>query len=349
LAIFQGDPASALGWVEKARSENDEARSRTEVALPELRALARAQKLAEAVRFTQQQPALAPGLLSGFVACLDREEVGRSALDAAERGDMAAAQSCLATLAARDSLQPDTSHHLALIYLRGALWAEESDAVLADELWRLSWRCWLHWAQSANTTDRNLIFSWLLTEHRTVIKDLLARNAIDAARRHWLRVMDFTANPILTKRIEAFRDELATEYLVLTRESMRYGTVPSGYDADYETGLNCLARLLSLDSSNQRLLTEVVSICTEWFQECYGIGDLQTLARAVERFTPFALQLGRRIEQSDAAELTARSVLAEFTKFRGFVCEDPVRKADLYREAQRWHPSRGRPKAETIP
>src|SRR5262249_35555591 len=154
-----------------------------------------------------------------------------------ERGDTAAAQSCLATLAARDSLQPDTSHHLALIYLWGALCAGESDAVLADELWRLSWRCWLHWAQSASTTDRNLIFSWLLTEHRTAIKDLLARNAIDAARRHWLRVMDFTANPILTKRIEAFRDELATEYLVLTRESMRYGTIPSGYDADYETGL----------------------------------------------------------------------------------------------------------------
>ena len=76
LAIFQGDPASALGWVERARSENDEARSHTEVALPELRALARAQKLAEAVRFTQQQLAVAPGLLSGFVACLEREEVG---------------------------------------------------------------------------------------------------------------------------------------------------------------------------------------------------------------------------------------------------------------------------------
>jgi len=348
LAISQGDPASALGWVEQARRESDAAKRHTDAALPELRALARAQRLAEAVRFTVQQPAVAPGLLGGLIACLEREDIGRAALDAADRGELAAAQASLSVLAQSDDVPPDTAHHLALIYLRGALFAEQSDAVRADELWRLSWRCWLGWSQSANPTDRNLIFSWLLTEHKTAIKDSLTRSAIDAARRHWLRVMDFVANPILAKRIEAFRDQLATEYLVQTRESMRYGSVPAGYDADYEAGLNCLARLLSLDGENKRLLTEVVSICTEWFHESYGIGDLQALARGVDRFTPFALHLGRRIGQNDAAELTARAVLAEFTKYRGFVCDDPARKAELYQEAQRWHPARGRLRTESL-
>jgi hypothetical protein len=349
LAISRGDPASALRWVEKAGSPNPDSACRVETALPGLHALARSQKLAEAVRFTNHQTEVSPGLLTGLASCLEREGEGRAALDAAEHGDTASAHSLLQALACRVDLPPDTAHHLALVYQRGALGAEDDDPACSDKLWRLAWRCRLRWAESATVKDRSLILDCLLTEHRRAIKESLARNAVDAARRHWQRVMDLAGHAILAKRIDDFRDELVTEYLVLTRESMRYGKVPAGYDADYETGLNCLTRLLSLDSDNPRLLIEVVSICTEWFHECYGIGDMRTLAQIVERFTPFALNLGRRIEQSDAAELTARSVLAEFTKFRGFICDDPVRKADLYREAQRWHPTRGRSKTETFP
>jgi hypothetical protein len=337
--------------VEKARNEHPEAADPTESVLPELRALALSQRLAHAARFHEQQSVVQPGLLSGFASCLKRDEAGRAALDAAQRDDTAAVHASLEILALRDTLEPDTAHHLALIYHRGALCVGESDPGLADKLWRLSWRCWLCWTQTANASDRKLILSYLFTEHGTAIRNLLARNAIDAARRHWRRVMDLAANPILAKRIEAFRDELATEYLVLTRESMRYGNIPAGYDADYETGLNWLTRLLSLDRDNMRLLTELVSICTEWFQECYGTGALKKLAEGVDRFTPFALHLGRLIERSDGAELTARSVLAEFTKYRGYMTDDPERKAELYREAQHWHPTHARrsPNTETNP
>jgi hypothetical protein len=351
LAISQGNPALALRFVEQARSEHTKAADPMESVLPELRALALTQRMAQAVRFQEQQSVVLPGLLSGFVSCLEREEAGRAALDAAQRDDTAAVHASLEVLAQRDSLEPETAHHLAVIYHRGVQCVGESDPGLADRLWRLSWRCWLRWAQTAKSSDRNLVFSCLLTEHRTSIRDLLARNAIDAARRHWRRIMDLAGNPLLARRIDAFRDELATEYLVLTRESMRYGTIPAGYDADYETALNWLTRLLSLDRDNPRLLTDLVSICAEWFHECYAISDLDKLAQGVERFTPFALQLGRLIERSKGAELTARSALAEFTKFRGYVADDPQRKAELYREAEHWHPTHHRqlPRSEAQP
>jgi hypothetical protein len=349
LAINRGDFASALSLLEKVRSEGPKETDHLESALTGLGKLARAQMLAQAIRFDNRQPEVPPGLLAGCVSCLEHEAVGRTVLDAAQRGDMAAARDGIEALARRDDLEPETAHHLALIFLRGALWLEESDADRADKLWRCSWRCWLCWAQTANASDLNLIFSRLLAEHRRAIIHHMARGAVDAGRRHWRCVMDLGADPLMAKRVDRFRDELTTEYLVHTRESMRYGTIPAGYDADFEAGLNCLSRLLSLDSNNARLLSEAISICTEWFQESYEIGDLHKLARGVERFTPLALQLARQIEQSGGAELTAHGVLAEFTNFRGFVCNDPVRKAELYREAQRLHPSHRRPNMEALP
>jgi hypothetical protein len=342
LALGREDPALALRWVDRAGHEDA-----AFAALPELRSLARSQRLAESFCFTTEQPAGAPGLLAGAVECLERETVGLDAIDSAERGDATTARAKLQSLAMRDDLSPDTAHHLALLYQRGATLAEERDPVQADELWRLAWRCWLRWATTAAKADRTLVFSWLFAEHRRTIKELLARNAVDRARRHWRRIEDLPSVPggsELTQPIEIFRDELATEYLVQTREAMHYGTVSPGYDADYETGLSWLTRLMSLDRDNPRLLTELVSICTEWFLECYANNDLGRLAEGVDRFTPFALHLARRIEQSDAAELTARSALAEFTKFRGFITDDPARKADLYREALRWHPTVGKVK-----
>jgi tetratricopeptide (TPR) repeat protein len=348
-ALGRGDPALGLRWLNQANRDGIQKTDLIEAAMPELRRLARSQKLAEAVRFTDQQPTQAPGLLNGAVSCLEHETAGRAALEAAERGDQATAQALLRTIAASDNLQPDTAHHLAITFQCGAVWTESKDAVRADQLWRSAWRCWLRWAETANLSDRGLVFTWLLAEHRQNIKELLARNAVEEARRHWQRVMDLAENRAPAKRIDAFRDELATEYLVMAREAMRYGSISAGYDADYATGLNWLVRLLSLDRDNRRLLMELVSICTEWFQECYGVGDLQQLSQGVERFTPFALHLGRQIEQSDSAELTARAVLADFTKYRAFVTDDPARKADLYAEAQRWHPTHGRPNTGVMP
>jgi hypothetical protein len=335
-AIGRDRPAEALLWIERA---GEVASNLVRAALPELRQLARAEALARVCLFDASQLPITPGLLVGAVACLDRERDGSVLLDAAQGGDQASARQALEKLAKRPDLPAATAHHLALIYLRAALIAEEHAPLRADEFWQLTWRCWLGWAAQATSEDRTMIFDWLLGLHRQRIKDLLSRNAVEHARRHWRRVTDLSnATEDLAGAIARFRDDLATEYVVQAREAMRYGTM-AGFDSDYEAGVTCLTRLLSLDRDNLRLLTELVVICTEWFQECYANSEAVQLAQLVDRFSSFALQLARLVDRSGGAELTGRAALAEFTKFRGFVAVDPDRKAALYREALRYQPS----------
>jgi hypothetical protein len=140
--------------------------------------------------------------------------------------------------------------------------------------------------------------------------------------------------PELAERVARFRDELATEYLVLTREAMRYGAIPEGWRADYDKGLGHLRRFLSLDRDNARLLTALVETCAEWFLDLYHTGNPPALREQVERYTPFALQLARLTEQRPG-DLPARHALSEFCKFRAFVAADRAHKVALYREALR--------------
>ncbi len=200
--------------------------------------------------------------------------------------------------------------------------------------------------QTTPQRRRDLLLDWLLAAHRRRVADLLARNAVDAARRHWNLVLELpeTAAAIdeglksdLAGRAARFRDELATEYLLATREAMRYGAIPEGWRADYARGLSGLLRLLGLDRDNVRLLTAMMEICNDWFLDLYNAGDPRQLAEQVDRFTPFVAQLARLVGDRPG-ELAARAALSDFCKFRGFTAGDRGRKVELYREALRFHP-----------
>jgi hypothetical protein len=315
-------------------------------ALPELERRARAEALAAALPPEGLSPPPAT-VLADAVDLLASSPEGRGVLEAAEAGDGEAVAAGLAALAERDDLPGGLAHHLALLMRRAALALEEQgQAVEALAYWRRAWRCWLRFLTEAPGVEpTRLVFDEMLGHLRRRVNDLLARNEIDAARGCWDLVRELpalagTTPPAqeLSERVARFRDELATEYLVTTREAMRYGNIPEGWRADYEKGLGYLRRLLSLDRDNARLLSALVEVCGEWFLDLYHLGEAAGLRRQVDRFTPFALQLGRLVE-GRPGDLAARAALADFWKFRGFVADDPTQKAALYREALRFNPA----------
>jgi hypothetical protein len=363
-AVGRNDCAEALHWVGAAR-ERDPALGETggrvvvvRESIPELERKARAQALAVAISFGPGQQSVAPEVVVGFAGRLAQDPVGVHILDAACRGDLDICRSALAALAGRADLAPDLAHHLALVGYRAALHAESiGQEKLADACWRMAWPCWLrvlasrcaggpeNFESPLGPLERHLLES-LLAGHRRSVGDLLARDAVDAARRHWGYVEMLVAlarqtAPALVGELkgsmECFREELAAEYLTATREVMRHGPAPAGWRADYEGGLAYLRRLLSLDRDNLRLLTALVEICGEWFLDCYNNEDPQILVQQVSRFTPFALKLARLID-ARPGELSARIALAEFYKFRGFIAADPAQKQALYQEAGRFDP-----------
>lgn len=341
-ALAQNDPASALALVRQALTRDlsplaDRA-ALVRAALPELERRTRAAAVGEAARWHPDQPAIEPGLLTDVVDRLRNVPEGQALFAAAERGDALAAKQALAVLAGRHDLPPALAHHLALLYLRAALFLDERDPVAADVCWRLSWHGWLRWASDDNlpAEARALLLKHLLGLHRRRIGELLAGNRVDHARRHWGHVQRLA--PVAPELVACFRDELATDYLLATREAMRFGVIPEGWRADYEKGLTQLRRLLSLDRDNVRLLTALVEICGEWFLDCYNNNAAALLWEQVERFTPFALQLARLTEQRPG-DLAARAAVAEFHKFRGFVAFERERKVALYREALRFNPA----------
>jgi hypothetical protein len=354
LAVGRDDLAEALLWTQRALAEDPELvqvgeRGRLiRAALPNLKHLARAKALADVAQFAPEVPALPPPVLIGALDLIEQEREGRALLDAAQRGDLVDARKLLGNLAERQNLPGKLAHHLALIYLRAAQhWDEADKPHLAEPYWRLCWPCWLRWAAvEAQPEDRTRVFDWLLALHRRRLKELLARERMEPARDLWRIIMDLPeqvqGNPKLAQelaeRLSRFRDQLATEYRVQTREATCYGSITDGWNADYERGLSGLTRLLSLDRENLLLLTALMEICAEWFLDCYNNEALEELSQGVDRFTPFALQLARLLDRSEKPELSARAALAEFTKFRGFVAADPARKAALYREALRFHP-----------
>jgi hypothetical protein len=276
-------------------------------------------------------------------------------IDAATRGDRAAVRSGIAALADRPDLPPRLAQHLALIEQRAAQALEERDQFAAAEpCWRGAWRFWARFLAAPETPPgadagqvRAAVLDHLLRVHRGRVADLLARNALEDARRHWTLVRelpglaaraDEALGRDLTERVARFREDLATEYLVATREAMRYGTIPEGWRADYDKGLSLLRRLLSLEGDDARLLTALVEICDEWFLDLYNSEDRPRMTEQVDRYTPFATQLAR-LAAERPGDLAARAALADFYKFRGFTARDRSHKVELYREALRFDPA----------
>jgi hypothetical protein len=354
-AVLRDDAREALAWVRRAQSiEPDlagagEGAAAVRAALPDLERLARAQLLADVIRLDPEQPAVAPGLLVDFVAGLDADPQGPAVLAAAERGDLPEARRLLAALAGRPDLPPSLAHHLALVYHRAAAFFEDRERTdAAEPCWRLAWPCWLRLLASSPrpVAGDHPLLAHVLGIHRKRVTALLARDQVESARRHWALVQGLpeAARPIdgaLAEALEAtaarFREELATEYLVATREAMRYGQVPEGWRADYDQGLAGLVRFLSLDKGNVRLLTALVETCNDYFHDCYVNEDARRLWEGVERYTPFALQLALLADER-RADLTARAALGEFYKYRGFVAPQRERKLALFREALAFDP-----------
>jgi hypothetical protein len=354
-ALGREDPVEALTFVRRAvhnapeltspANEAPEARLVRD-ALPELERRARAQALASMLG-PPQDDAPPSALLVDAVDLLAEMPQGQALLDAAGMGDAGRAGEALAALEDSPDLPPRLAHHLALVEVRVARRLEDLGETAEAELhWRRAWRCWLRFlAEPPISEARELVLDHLLTAHRHRLNDLLARGAIEPARRLWGLVQELPAlvtmeslRVELAARVEGFRDELATEYLLTTREAMRYGDIPEGWRSDYDKGLAGLRRLLSLDRDNLRLLTALVEVCTEWFLDLYHLGDTPGLREQVDRYTPFALQLARLVEDRPA-DLAARAALADFWKFRGFLSRDPGQKAALYREALRFNPA----------
>jgi hypothetical protein len=319
-------------------------------ALPELERYARAQALAAAFRPDGLAPTPA-ALLVDAVDLLSGSPEGIGLLDAAVRGDREAVDAAATELSKLPDLAPPLAHHFALLARRSAEFLDaqgRTAAAVAD--FRRSWGWWLRFLAAGPSdgpgAEQALVES-LLGGHRRRVNGLLARGAVDGARLHWDLVGELPAraaglDPALGEdfaaRVGRFRDELATDFLIATREAMRFGPAPEGFRADYEGGLTGLRRVLSLDRENPRLLTALVETCVDWFFDLYNAGTGAALAEQVERFTPFALQLARLVE-GRPGDLAARAALAGFTKFRGFVAADPQRKAELYREALRFNPA----------
>jgi hypothetical protein len=353
LALTRNEPGQALAWIRRAQAREPNLESVADranlvsSALPELERLARAAALAETARFHPEQPAVAPGLLAEAADLLHADAEGQAVLDTAARGDLTTARTRLADLARREDLPPRLAHHLALIYHRAALSFEDvHQPEAAWPCWQLAWTCWLRLLQAGlAVVEAGILLDGLLGEHRRRIGQLLVRNEMERARRHWLLVLGLCGRipegealaAELRKRVQQFREELATEYLLATRQAMTHGHIPEGWHADYDKGLSHLRRLLSFDRENVRLLTALVAICGEWFLDCYNNEAFGRLWDQVFRFTPFAQQLARLID-GRPGDLAARAALSEFYKFRGFIEPDRRRKADFYREALRFNP-----------
>jgi hypothetical protein len=350
-ALSRDDAIEALAFTRRALALDPDLADVTDTnvvreAVPDLERRARAQRLAAAMQREGETIPLGAGVLVDAVDALRETSDGAAVLDALEVGDPATARTRLETLSERPDLPPRLAHHLALLMHRTAcVYEEDDDSARADLYWRPAWLCWLRFLTTNN--QRNILLDFLLQQHRHRINDLLARDAVDDARRHWNLIRDLPtlAAPIdetlgreLGERVERFREELATEYLLTTREAMRFCAVPEGWRADYEKGLTYLRRLLSLDRDNPRLLSALVEICNDWFLDLYHQNDAATLRGQLDRFTPFALQLARRIDERPA-DLPARAALSDFWKFRGFLAADREQKAGLYREALRFNPA----------
>lgn len=354
----EDDPIEALAYVRRALAVDPHLTGLPEANLVretllelERRALARSFSLL--FKSDSNRAPVPAGLLVDAVDLLRSFPAGKALLEELQQDGTERVRQHLHDLLQDPAIPQRLLHHLALLELRTAQEQEEAEQTeQAEPSWRRAWEGFLRWLSDLDKAgiteeDRSLLLDWLLGLHRGHINDLLARGEVDRARRHWNLVQELPERTRslredlgndLGQRLGRFRDDLASEYLVATREAMRYGTIPEGMRSDYEKGLTALRRLLSLDRESVRLLTALVEVCGEYFLDLYHAGSPPTLTEQVERFTPFALQLVRLIEDQPGA-LAARAALAEFYKFRGFISRDREQKQHHYREALRFDPA----------
>jgi tetratricopeptide (TPR) repeat protein len=274
---------------------------------PEVERLATAQRIADAFPASGlQAERLLPlvGMLDGIGLALG--ESPRAALESITQGPA------------------QMRHTLAILFWR-ELKADALDTTTAE-------RAWGHWLACELPAK---VIDHLLEWHRQAIVDCLSSGVPEAARKHWDMLHRL---PALAERLVGFRDALATHFLVHTREVMRHAEAPAGFSADYERGLSLLRRMLSLDRDNIRLLVALIEICNDWFLDCYNAEEFGTLRDLVQRHRPFAEQLLRLIGDRPG-EITARQVLSDFWKARGFSESDREKRVAYYREALRLNPN----------
>jgi tetratricopeptide (TPR) repeat protein len=349
-ALASKDYIQALNYLRQIPDEEVpvDKKEALQVAVPELERFARAQALAHGWHEGANPPVGAEQLVDA-VDLLLTIPAGDKLLTAAAANDKAALRSAADELLNAPDLPGRLTHHLALLELRAAESLEsEGQVTESTASYRRSWAWWLRFLADGSAPESSaLLLEKLLGAHRQRINTALGRGSMDAARGHWEIVVELPGRcarfgPGLADdcraRVARFRDELATDFLLATREAMRQAPAAHGFRADYESGLTGLRRLLSLDRDNVRLLTALIEMTDDWLLDLYNSGSHNALIDQVERFTPFALQLGRLIENRPA-DLSARAALAGFTKFRGFVAVQPARKAELYREALRLNPA----------
>jgi tetratricopeptide (TPR) repeat protein len=356
-ALTRNDAAAALAWVGQARATDPDLNGAgaeavtARAALGELQRLASLHQLAEVVRLAPGQPAVEPRLLADLCDALQDHPSGCAVLDAARRCDLRSAREALTALAQSADLSPRLAHHLALVFTRAALFLDEQGGAEAAALcWRSAWQCWLrHLGQPASaplTADHPLL-AYLFGRHRRSIAQWLARDEVSEAQRFWglllslpeqARAQGEALGSAVDAAVVRFREDLATEHLVAAREALRSGSVPEGYRADYEKGLSVLGRILGLERDNVRLLTALVEICDDWFQDLYTNEEARVLWEGVERYTPLAVRLAQAVA-ARPSELAARAALSRFFMVRGFVSPEREQKLTLYREALEFDPS----------
>lgn len=341
----------ALRAEKMADQLSERERERLTAGLVQMRRLMLADVLAQIAQVHPSHEKTSPELLVDFAEQLQDHPRGQEILQFAQNGEVQSARDMLMSLTQESTLPERLWHHLALSWQRVAL-AFEAQAQMQEAIqhWRLSWNCWLHWLLTQNEGVRATFLGHLLEQHRGQIKTLLSRDQVDAARRYWQMIQELPNGvdaeselaTTLKERLSRFREEMALDYLLATREVMRSGDIPEGWRCNYEAGTLYLRKLLSLDRDNRRLLIALVEICTDWFLDLYDTQDASRLREQVDRFTPFAKQLERMVadeETPDEEKVTARSVLSEMWKFRGFVAADYAEKISLYRAALELNPA----------
>lgn len=331
--LLRHDAAAAWTFVRRGHAEQ-------EVPALETRALAHA--LAQRLGYEQ------PALLVDFVDLVRANPQAAPLLDAAARGEVSVLQQHLASLADQPDLPPRALHHLALIEAHLADRHAGGDPLLATLHARRAWNAWLSYLagpEGPPPEARALLLDHLLDAHRRRANDHLSREEVGPARSHWQLVQQLPGvaqqrapalAADLAARAAAFRDRLATDHLLTTREAMRFGDIPEGWRADYERGLRLLDRFLKLDPDNVRLLTAHVETCGEWFYDLYQLQD-RRLFDEVERHAERADQLLGLVGHRDG-EVAARSALSDYWKFKGFAADNRDDKLALYREALRLNP-----------
>lgn len=333
---------------ENLESLPEEQRTTVTAAAPTLERLALAGAVLRMIPAPPDAPKTPPAALLDLVTLLGELPEGVAVLAVLQADNRKELRPALQALLEVKDLPDRLAHHLAIWTYRIATGLEDhapADAV--EPWWKLCWRAWLRHLVKWAPDERAPLIDHLLARHRQILTDRLARAQMEPARKVWTVVSELSAlgekvSPALkgelTARVDAFRDDLASEYLVQTRDAMRSGAVREGFAGDYDKGLSYLRRLLSLDRENVRLLTALVEICHEWFLDFFNAGDPPGLAEQLERFTPFAMQLARLIA-GKPEEHAPRAALSDFWKFRGFMARDRDEKRRLFEEALEFNPA----------